>query len=122
MDARFTVLIQPLNTIVPDHVKSLSTGKSHQHGYNKGARRAVLHETCFVLHSVRVSAGGRQMQYNSPVNTDLLPLIIRFDDALNARAVDALISLLTPNCVFNNTYADVVVTAEAWTYTKCASG
>jgi ketosteroid isomerase-like protein len=37
------------------------------------------------------------------MNTDLLPLIIRFNDALNARDVDAMMSLLTADCVFENT-------------------
>ena len=37
-------------------------------------------------------------------NNDLLPLIIRFNDALNARDVEAMMSLLTPDCVFENTY------------------
>ena len=38
------------------------------------------------------------------MNTDLLPLIIRFNDALNARDVDAMMDLLTTDCVFENTY------------------
>jgi ketosteroid isomerase-like protein len=38
------------------------------------------------------------------MNTDLLPLIIRFNDALNARDVDAMMSLMTADCVFENTY------------------
>ena len=38
------------------------------------------------------------------MDTDLLPLIIRFNDALNARDLDALMSLLTADCVFENTY------------------
>ncbi len=38
------------------------------------------------------------------MNTDLLPLIIRFNDALNARDIDTLMSLLTSDCVFENTY------------------
>jgi ketosteroid isomerase-like protein len=38
------------------------------------------------------------------MNNDLLPLIIRFNDALNARDVDAMMSLLTSDCVFENTY------------------
>ena len=38
------------------------------------------------------------------MNTDLLPLIIRFNDALNARDVDAMMSWLTADCVFENTY------------------
>jgi ketosteroid isomerase-like protein len=38
------------------------------------------------------------------MNTDLLPLIIRFNDALNARDVDAMMRLLTADSVFENTY------------------
>jgi ketosteroid isomerase-like protein len=38
------------------------------------------------------------------MNTDLLSLIIRFNDALNARDIDAMMSLLTADCVFENTY------------------
>lgn len=38
------------------------------------------------------------------MNTDLLPLIIRFNDALNARDIDTMMSLLTTDCVFENTY------------------
>jgi len=38
------------------------------------------------------------------MNTELLPLIIRFNDALNARDVDAMLSWLTADCVFENTY------------------
>lgn len=38
------------------------------------------------------------------MNTDLLPLIIRFNDALNARDVEAMMDLLTTDCVFENTY------------------
>jgi steroid delta-isomerase-like uncharacterized protein len=38
------------------------------------------------------------------VNADLLPLIIQFNDALNARDVDAMLSLMTSDCVFENTY------------------
>jgi hypothetical protein len=37
------------------------------------------------------------------MNTDLLPLIIRFNDALNARDVDAMMALMTADCVFENT-------------------
>lgn len=44
------------------------------------------------------------MQYNSSMNTELLPLIIRFNDALNARDVDTMMSLMTTDCVFENTY------------------
>jgi ketosteroid isomerase-like protein len=44
------------------------------------------------------------MQYNSSMNTELLPLIIRFNDALNARDIDAMMSLLTADTVFENTY------------------
>jgi ketosteroid isomerase-like protein len=35
---------------------------------------------------------------------DPLALIIRFTDALNARDVDALMRLMTKDCVFENTY------------------
>jgi ketosteroid isomerase-like protein len=38
------------------------------------------------------------------MNTDLLPLIIRFNDALNARDVDGMAALLTADTVFENTY------------------
>jgi ketosteroid isomerase-like protein len=38
------------------------------------------------------------------MNTDLLPLIIRFNDALNARDVAAMMELLTTDCIFENTY------------------
>jgi steroid delta-isomerase-like uncharacterized protein len=38
------------------------------------------------------------------MNTDLLPLIVRFNDALNARDVDAMMSLLSADCAFENTY------------------
>ena len=38
------------------------------------------------------------------MNTELLPLIIHFNDALNAGDVDAMMSLLTVDCVFENTY------------------
>jgi ketosteroid isomerase-like protein len=38
------------------------------------------------------------------MNADLLPLIIRFNDALNARDVDTMMSLLTADTVFENTY------------------
>jgi len=38
------------------------------------------------------------------MNADLIPLIIQFNDALNTRDVDALMSLLTADCVFENTY------------------
>jgi steroid delta-isomerase-like uncharacterized protein len=38
------------------------------------------------------------------MHTHLLPLVIRFTDALNARDVDAMMSLLTHDCVFENTY------------------
>ena len=38
------------------------------------------------------------------MNTDLLPLIIRFNEALNARDVDTMMNLLTADCVFENTY------------------
>ena len=44
------------------------------------------------------------MQYNSPMNSDLLRLITRFNDGLNARDVDAMMSLLSADCVFENTY------------------
>ena len=37
------------------------------------------------------------------MNTDLLPLIIRFNDALNARDVAGMLNLLTTDCVFENT-------------------
>jgi ketosteroid isomerase-like protein len=51
-----------------------------------------------------VSRDGRQMQYNSTMNTELLPLIIRFNDALNARDVEAMMNLLTADTIFENTY------------------
>ena len=35
---------------------------------------------------------------------DALSLITRFNDALNARDVDALMRLMTEDCVFENTY------------------
>jgi ketosteroid isomerase-like protein len=35
---------------------------------------------------------------------DPLAVIIRFNDALNARDVDALMRLMTEDCVFENTY------------------
>jgi ketosteroid isomerase-like protein len=35
---------------------------------------------------------------------DPLALIVRFNDALNARDVDALMHLMTEDCVFENTY------------------
>ena len=38
------------------------------------------------------------------MNTDLLPLIIRFNDALNARDLETMLSLLTADTVFENTY------------------
>ena len=37
------------------------------------------------------------------MNTDLLPLIIRFNDALNARDVEGMLRLMTADCVFENT-------------------
>jgi ketosteroid isomerase-like protein len=51
-----------------------------------------------------VSRDGRQMQYNSTMHTELLPLIIRFNDALNARDVEAMMNLLTADTIFENTY------------------
>jgi ketosteroid isomerase-like protein len=38
------------------------------------------------------------------MNTDLFPPIIRFNDALNARDVDAMMNLLTADTIFENTY------------------
>lgn len=38
------------------------------------------------------------------MNTELLPLIIRFNDALNARDIEGLLALLTTDTVFENTY------------------
>jgi ketosteroid isomerase-like protein len=38
------------------------------------------------------------------MNTDLLPLIIRFNDALNARDLETVMRLLTADTVFENTY------------------
>jgi len=35
---------------------------------------------------------------------DPLSVIIRFNDALNARDVDAMLRLMTEDCVFENTY------------------
>jgi ketosteroid isomerase-like protein len=35
---------------------------------------------------------------------DLISLIIRFNDALNTRDVDAMMRLMTEDCVFENTY------------------
>jgi len=40
------------------------------------------------------------------INTPLDPLtvVVRFNDALNARDIDATMRLMTENCVFENTY------------------
>jgi ketosteroid isomerase-like protein len=34
---------------------------------------------------------------------DLLAIVVRFNDALNARDIDAAMRLMTPDCVFENT-------------------
>ena len=40
------------------------------------------------------------------INTPLAPLavVVRFNDALNARDIDAAMRLMTEDCVFENTY------------------
>jgi ketosteroid isomerase-like protein len=40
----------------------------------------------------------------SSMTSDALSLIIRFNDALNARDIDAMLRLMTVDCVFENTY------------------
>jgi uncharacterized protein (TIGR02246 family) len=35
---------------------------------------------------------------------ELIQTIVRFNDALNAHDVEAMMSLMTPDCVFDNTY------------------
>jgi ketosteroid isomerase-like protein len=69
------------NIIVPYSVKLALIGKHSREYQGTGAK-------CSTIHSM---------------NTDLLPLIIRFNDALNARDVDAMMSLQTADCVFENT-------------------
>ncbi len=44
------------------------------------------------------------MLYNYCMNAELLPLIIHFNDALNARDIDGMLGLMTVDCVFENTY------------------
>jgi hypothetical protein len=36
--------------------------------------------------------------------SDLISVVIRFNDALNARYVDAMMQWMTPDCVFENTF------------------
>ena len=36
-------------------------------------------------------------------SADPISLVARFNDALNARDVDAMMRLMTPNCIFENT-------------------
>lgn len=38
------------------------------------------------------------------IPNDPLSVVVRFNDALNARDVDALMRLMTEDCVFENTY------------------
>ena len=35
---------------------------------------------------------------------DITTIVIRFNDALNARDIDSMMRLMTPDCVFENTY------------------
>jgi ketosteroid isomerase-like protein len=49
------------------------------------------------------------------INTPLDPLtvVVRFNDALNARDIDATLRLMTEDCVFENTYPPPVGTRYA---------
>jgi uncharacterized protein (TIGR02246 family) len=35
---------------------------------------------------------------------DIAQIVLRFNDALNARDLDGMMALMTPDCVFENTY------------------
>lgn len=45
----------------------------------------------------------RPATQDSPPN-DVVSIVTRFNDALNARDLDTMMQLMTPDCVFENTY------------------
>ena len=46
----------------------------------------------------------RQSPPGEPADQDTLQLILQFHDAFNRHAVDAIMALMTEDCVFENTY------------------